>query len=216
MFTIAPGQLLEGGTAPAGNGFGFMYVGANGSVRMLGELPDGTGFSASSWVTTGSTVSIYATPYPKRTGVITGTMSFANVPGVSDCAGTLLWESPGTKNYPGGFEIEAQFTGSIVNISSDGLVNDRVKLQASGGELKTDFAADVVLRPQAALGTMLAGSGANVQLAVSPGTDVFYGAFEDTTSKKWQTFTGVLLPKSRTGAGYYLERGTSGAVSIRY
>jgi len=53
-------------------------------------------------------------------------------------------------------------------------------------------------------------------LVLGPIGDAFSGSFKDPVTNKMDPFVGVLLPKSRTGAGLFLSDGLSGAVEIQY
>jgi hypothetical protein len=56
----------------------------------------------------------------------------------------------------------------------------------------------------------------DLHLTIDSAADTFSGSFEDSTTHKTHSFAGMLLPKSRTGAGYFLSGGQSGSVNIGY
>jgi hypothetical protein len=218
-FTISPGVALESGTAPAGIGFGYMDVLPTGAVSLVGELPDGKSFATSSWITSGSSVPIYAPLYQSAGGGMEGTLVFRNVPDVSDCDGTLVWTSPSNKShspYAGGFELSAQFQATRFNANIAGLNHDSVSFNATGGDLQANFLQDITVTPIASVIPIFGGNASQIHLSIAPMADVFFGSFEDATTHSMRSFTGILRPKSRTGAGLFLSDGLSGSVDIEY
>ncbi len=214
-FIISPGQVLSSGSAPEGTGYGDMYVRTRGTVSLLGRLPDGTYFSAESSITSGSSVPVYVhmgrSPY---TG-FAGTLYFQDVPNVSDCSGTTYWAkaAKADSHYPDGFETTAQFVACGYNRVIGGLDRDVATFTASGSDLQANVTADITLTPQ---GNLYRGAADKVHLTLRRSEDIFFGSFEDTTTQLRHPFAGVLLPKSRTGAGIFFSEGLSGTVTIQY
>jgi hypothetical protein len=216
-FTIS----ASGGTGdvPQGTGFGFMYVEGGGAVSLVGQLGDGTSFSTASAITSGSSVSVYADPYGSAGGGVSGTLVFQDVPEVSDCAGTLTWIRPArgsSSPYAGGFTTSAQFVAARFDPAIDGLNHDDASFVASGADLQANFTASVTLRSDGGAFSLFGGNATNVHLSILPGGDLFFGSFEDGTTHAMHAFTGVLLPKSRTGAGFFFSGGVSGSVNLGY
>jgi len=216
-FTISASS--GSGDVPEGTGFGYMYVQAGGVVSLVGELGDGTSFSTASTITSGSSVPVYASLYKSAAGGIAGTLDFQDVPDVSDCAGTLSWSRPArgsSSPYAQGFTASAQFVAARFDPAIDGLNQDDASFVASGADLQANFTASVTLRPDGGAFSLFGGNATNVHLSILPGGDFFFGSFEDGTTHTMHAFTGVLLPKSRTGAGFFFSDGLSGSVNIGY
>lgn len=218
-YPFAINATPPGDGVPEGSGFGYMYVRANGAVSLSGMLADGMRFAASLRITSGTSVAIYANPYKTAGSGISGSVYFADVPGVSDCAGTLYWSlAPGKAGLPysQGFNTPANFVGAAANAVIGGLNQDSVSFDASGADLQADFVTNVTLHTKGNGLGLTDGKTAALSLSILPVNDYFFGTFTDSTTNKRSLFGGVLLPKSRTGEGFFISQGLSGAVDIQY
>jgi hypothetical protein len=218
-FTISPSPALATGTVPEGVGFGRMQVRSSGEVSITGTLADGASFSTLSSVTSGTSIPIYIDLYKPAAGSIGGTIVFNEIPGVSDCQGTLVWTKPAIRKdaqYPQGFQLSAQVEAVRCDSAITGLNGDEVSFSASGAGLQTAFSANVTLKDGVPSRSMFGANTTNLHLAIDPAADTFFGSFEDSTTHKTYSFSGTLLPKSRTGAGFFLSGGQSGSVNIGY
>jgi hypothetical protein len=218
-FTISPSQSPAPASDPDGSGYGTMQVRSTGEVSITGKLADGTNFSTSSWVTSGTSVPIYIDLYKPAGGSIGGTVFFDEIPGVSDCQGTLVWTklfAPLSPLYPNGYQLSTQFEASRFDSLITGLNQDNVSFGAAGANLQTPFSANVTLKAGVPSISMFGANTRNLHLAIDPAADTFFGSFKDPATQKVHSFSGMLLPESRTGAGFFLSGGQSGSVSIGY
>ncbi len=214
-FIISPGELIGSGSGPEGTGYGDMYVRESGVVSIAGRLPDGQRFSTESFVTSGTSVPVYAHLHGGPAAGIAGVLVFQDVPNVSDCHGTLYWYEPpqATAHYPDGFELATQYVSTQYNRVIGGLYHNVVTFTASGADLQSTFSTNITLIPY---GNLYYGDADTVHLVLARSRDRFYGHFEDPTTHLRHTFDGVLLVKSRTGAGLFVSQGLGGTVSIQY
>ncbi len=215
-FTIATSPAPN---VPGGTGYGFLYVRSSGAATLSGQLADGTGFTAASVVTSGSAVPVFANPYGLQGGGLAGTLYFQSVPSVSDATGTLSWTRPVTQAvvpYADGFSTSTSFVADLLDPAITGLKKDHVSLVASGADLTSNLSATITLAGSGTVLPIESGRAANVQLFLVPVANVFYGSFVDSTTHAPRDFSGVLLPDSRTGAGYFISNGQSGSVNISY
>jgi hypothetical protein len=152
-------------------------------------------------------------------GGVGGTLVFRDISQVSDCDGTLYWLKPPTQShsaYSQGFDLAVKFQATQFNPVIGGLTRDAASLDASGANLESDFSSSVTLEPNFPAVHFFGGEARNLRLAIRPGTDSFLGSFKDSTTGAMRSFTGVILPKSRSGAGYFFAGGLSGSVNIEY
>jgi hypothetical protein len=219
-FAIDAVASTSTGNVPEGSGIGYIYVRPSGAVAIVGELGDGTSFSTSSAVTSGSSIPVYVNLYKSAAGELAGTLVIQDVPGVSDCAGALSWNRPASANsksaYAQGFETGAELTADKLDPFIDSLNGESVSFDASGADLGTDFDANVTIKGRGGFIPVLQGRETGIHMTVVPIADVFFGSFLDSTTNKMRPFTGVLLPKSRTAAGLFFSGGLSGSVSLEY
>ena len=101
-----------------GGGYSQLTLKKSGALTLLGVLPDGTKFSASSALTDSRTAAIYApiaSTNPK--GTIAGEFAFADLTS-SDLTGELVWSKPAQKKATGinhgGVDTVVTMNGSIV------------------------------------------------------------------------------------------------------
>lgn len=214
-FTISPGELVDSGSAPEGTGYGDMYVRSSGMVSLVGRLPDGTRFATDSALTSGSSIPVYLHIGDSPDTGIAGTLVFQDVPNVSDCNGTIYWAKPAKPNshFPAGFELATVFRAARFNAVIGDLDHDVASFTASGADLASAVSASVTLAPD---GNLYHGYDDKVGLTISRSKDTFFGSFEDPTTHLRHQFDGVILPKTRTGAGIFFSQGLSGTVTIKY
>ncbi len=213
-FTIGPGELLRQGWAPEGAGYGFMYVSQDGKVLLDGQLPDGSSFQAHSAITSGSSIPIYLNKGDGANSGIAGILVFNDIPNVSDCAGTIYWARPSSVDYPVGFETATTFTAAAYTPAISGLNGDTVHFAATGADLAgTTYSEDIPVHVHDGLAT---GAAHGVKLSIDSAGNTFHGVFQDPFFPAKREFNGVLLPKSRTGAGLFKANGLTDTVTIRY
>jgi hypothetical protein len=219
-FTISPIPDTEAINTPQGIGFGYMYVRPSGAVLIVGRLGDGAEFSTASTIS-GTSVPVYANLYHSSGGVLAGILNFQDIPNVSDCAGTLYWSRPAINSsslYSAGFQTSTQFAAAQFNPFISELNDDAVRVDVTQYD-GSEFATDVTLHYRNGFIPVYEGEGSGngpLILSLAPIGDAFSGIFLDPWTDKWATFSGILLPKSRTGAGMFFSDGRSGSVNIQY
>lgn len=212
-YIMSPGQVIGSGSAPEGTGYGDMYVRSNGEVSLVGRLPDGSAFSTATLITSGSFATIYRHMGAGVNSGVAGTLVFEDVPDVSDCSGTLYWAKPASARYPGGFEMATQFTASAYDKVIGGLDGATVSFSASGADLVTPLTTNITMRSD---GNLDGGSADGVHLIIERSQNRFRGEFENPVTHELTEIRGVLLTKSRSGAGLFVSHGVSGTVTIQY
>lgn len=116
---IGPDPLLEGTSAPEGSGFLSLKIAPTGSVRVLGKVADGTGFSSSTPLGGDARVLIYSRLYAPADGFVQGFITIApDVDNGSTCEGSLRWVQPfgaakASGLFPDGFNAECPVSGGI-------------------------------------------------------------------------------------------------------
>jgi len=214
-FIIGPGTLVESGSAPEGTGYGRMYVHARGDVSLTGKLPDGTRFATSSSIVSGSSIPVYVHMGALPNTGVAGTLVLQDVPNQSDCHGTLYWAvAPRTpSHYPAGFELATQFEAAARNRSIGGFAGDTVTFTATGADLQAPVTASIKL---AETGDLEHGNANSVFLDIDRTRNTLGGNFVNPVTHERRSFRGVLLAKSRAGAGLFFGGGLSGTVEISY
>ena len=198
---------------PEGTGYGDMTVHANGLVTIVGRLPDGTAFATESLVTSGSNVPIYIHMGTSLLGGLGGTLTFEDIPNTSDCDGVLFWTKAPNAKFPDGFRLPTEFQASQFDRVIGGLNGDVVSFEAIGDDLAKPVTASIPLTLD---GNLDLGASDKVHLTISRTKNTFFGSFVDTKTNLRRPFAGVILTKSRTGAGLFFSEGSSGTVMFNY
>jgi hypothetical protein len=193
-----PGQLAT----PQGHGFGVATVKADGSVRWVGVLGDGTTLSQSGVISKTGEWPFHALPYKGR-GVLTGALHFRAVAGASDLDGTLAWIKPAiagsTITYPEGFTRQIPLIGARY---------DRT-VAVSGGTL-TYGEGNLGIIPAPVPFSGLAGkfsaapvvSGFSFQVA--PASGLFKGTLLTAAGPRSIKFQGIIFQKTERGYGLFI------------
>ena len=221
-------------TIPAGTGFARLTVGESGNVSIAGSLADGTAFSDGIYLTGSGTpfvnqIPVYLSlPYGVK-GSLTGTLTFENVPDISDCDGALQWVKPTQLKgalYRDGFTTSLSAAGSRYIAPSAGALALGLAATVPNALIElneTDFA-----QPLEKLVTVTIGSAAHtdsitvfntaadhLSLVIKTSNAAISGTFTHPTSGKTVKIQGILLPKQNIAAGYFLGPTQSGALSLQ-
>jgi hypothetical protein len=207
---LVPGQ---GGdvSAPAGNGFGTVYVGPAGTAHFAGRLADGTVVSQGAQVSKNGLWPLYV-PLYLGNGSILSWLAFTNQAG-SDFKGALSWirsSNPKAHYYPGGFTNDFNTVGSayLPPVRTNILNLTAARLKFSGGDLANSFTNFLTLGLDS---TVKPGSNhLAMTFVLSSGT--YFGTVKDPSSGKTWPFRGAVLQKMNAGYGYLLGTNQSSAV----
>lgn len=214
---------FPGGGYPQGDGYALLTVKADGSVRFLGRLGDGTAISQSGALTADGRFAIYLPLYGGR-GTLSGWVDFQPVDDVSDFNGTLHWSKPGAVGgplYAAGFDMEVDLMGSrflpplsgrrILNLEN-GIANSVLLLGEGNLDAPMNFAATLdtknLLQAAAPASTAL-------KFTIAPASGLFTGTFMHPGTKKATPFSGVVFQKQNLATGVFTGSSKSGYVSLR-
>ena len=196
-------------TLPAGNGFGSLTVGRNGSVRFAGQLGDGRAVSAGSKVSKNHTWPVAAVPYDNG-GALNGWVAFRAVPQTSDADGSLHWlrpRKPGAGMFAAGFEGDVDFIAARYARPGAGALI--LGLPAGSGNARMVFDGAGLAQPGARTMTVGADQGVTLtgagkfRFSLDLSTGLFAGSLNDAgTGGKWK-FSGALLNDTGLGLGLF-------------
>ena len=215
-------------TYPQGDGTATLTLGATGTVKLMGNLADGTPFTSSFPLRTDSTAPVYVALYKKQ-GLLVGNLAFANLAD-SDVAGTdLLWVRPAQTSaryyragWASGIRLDALGTKHIAPAAFDfgqganDLINGNANLVFTDGLLPATINHPVNV--SATTGGINALSAA-YSGTLTGSTGIINGSFEGGA------YRAVLINKgaNKGGFGYFLSSvplvvgasGESGGVSLQ-
>jgi PKD repeat protein len=199
-------------TLPAGDGYGTVAVDKAGRIRFSGSLADGTKLSQVVPVSKHGDWPFYASLYGSQ-GSILGWLAF----GTNDLGGSMVWIKPNVphgKYYPDGFATGVQAFGlsytpplrgnNILTIAEGSLV-------LSGGNLVQAFTNRFTM---GANNRVTGPPGSKLGLTFTPSTGLFRGTVLNPATSKPTSFNGVVLQKTNTGRGFFLDSNLSGKVSL--
>jgi len=198
--------------APLGTGYGTVTVGKDGSAKLAGSLPDGTGVTASSFLSKDGVWPVYASLYANK-GLIMGSLNFADLEDISDFDGPLTWMRPADAKaamFKPGFLTETDAVGSrfvkpTVNKRLFPLANfgGNSLLFLNDGGLTTDLTRLVTLSASNKAIVPLQDADAST-LVPAPTTGLFTGGFLHPVLQKATPIKGAVLQKQQLTAGYFL------------
>ena len=130
----------DGATHPQGDGWGVMSIATSGKIKFAGQLGDGTKLSLGGIVSKDGTWQIFKELYrTKPKGTFGGTVTFRDIPNVSDFDGNMHWlkrEYVKDKLYPAGFEVDVKLIGSNFDRP---FPTERVLTQLASGDNNADW-----------------------------------------------------------------------------
>jgi hypothetical protein len=212
---MLPGSSMTG--APDADGWGTLNVSTGGSGLASGSLPDGTRFRYKAPISRNGAWPLYAPLYLTK-GSLIGWLHFDTNAPLDDVSGLVAWfrpAQPGAQYYPAGFTNVSLLTGSryVAPASS----TDRVLamtngvLSLSGGNLSQVWVNDFVLEANNYVSNA---SSNKLTVIISLSSGLFQGTFLDTGASRTVSFSGALLQKSTSGAGFFLGTDQAGRVQI--
>ncbi|MGV3531504.1 MAG: CAP domain-containing protein [Chthoniobacteraceae bacterium] len=220
-YTVAiPRSSEEAAEAvPAGDGYGTLVVKPSGQARLVGSLPDGTGFSVAATFDEGGAAAIYAPLYAKR-GAIAGTLRVSETE-ESDMAGEVLWSKPQTSGgHAAEFATIAPVVASRYQAPNAGETalgltpgENNVALWLEAGGLTQPVTQPLTLDGRNRIrlsNAKLAG----MRVKLNAATGVFSGSFVHPVTGASTRMAGAILQKQNAGFGYFLGENESGFTSL--
>jgi hypothetical protein len=205
-------RLSPGDAAlPAGSGFATLSVTENGRARWVGELADGTPWSASGRVTDHLAVPLYSSLYTGG-GSLSGLFSFAKTLGVRAFS-ELLWTRP--ELAVPGFEGTTQMLASPYTPPAAGtpVLNLPVgRLILDGGELAAPIGKTISLGNDNVF-LINDGAGEEITLSIDPATGLMDGSFLHPTGGSTK-LRGIVDQLDNSAAGYFLGPQTGGSLVV--
>ena len=202
---------------PGGNGFGTGALGQAGGLNLSGVLGDGTEFSTSATLTRLSRWPLYVTLLGGRS-VLLGWLSFnQNQPGNLD--GSLQYiRSPDAlaPTYPAGFSNQVAFMASRYSSPINGaraLTWVYGLAVVNGADLLPGITNLVKLTPDNTLNVIDA-NGSALQLSFNPNTGLVSGSFVDLWAGTTNALSGVVLKRSDSIGGQFLQGNLAGSLTV--
>ncbi len=207
---------------PQGDGFALLTIGIDGSVRLSGQLCDGTPISQSGKLTNDGRFPVYV-PLYKGKGLLSGWIDFQPVNTVSDFNGTLEWTKavlPGDAFYSAGFDCVVDIMGS--RYTPPGATTKLLNLESKQGNAFVAIGEGNLSAPLS-LGITIDSSSRASTAAAVPGsfslsfvttTGLFRGSFLHPAMAKKVGFTGVVFQKQNLGLGLFKGTDKAGYINI--
>ncbi len=198
--------------APLGTSFGTVTIGKDGSAKLVGTLADGSpGFTTSSFLSKDGLWPLYASLYA-NTGVLLGTLAFADLEDISDFDGPLTWFKPANSKaaaFKDAFLTEVDGLGS--RFTKPALNTRLFPLANLGGNSLLHLTQGGLLTDLARLTTLSAANKAVIPLQDAdaaaltpvPTTGLLSGAFLHPQLQKSVKFSGVVFQKQDLAAGFF-------------
>jgi len=230
---IEPDPLLEGTGAPEGTGFLSLKIAPTGSVRVLGKVADGTGFSSSTLLGGDARVLIYSRLYAPADGFVQGFLTITpDVDNGGTCEGSLRWVQPfgaakATGLFPDGLNAECPVSGGIyvpgyrtfdgeffeefTPLGYNEALLSLVKGEFGDAALEQEF--DITYK--CAVRLISADPAEKLKLAVKNKTGFFSGSLNAAGhTSPTKKFFGAIIGQEGVGEGFFTSKTESGAVSI--
>ena len=206
-YTIRIAGSGDGSQSPGGDGFATATVDANGKVKLLGKLADGTPFSFGTALSRSGAWPFFVATHRGK-GVAMGWMRCASPPDIADASVTWVRPVlPTARYYPNGFTANSRVSGSAY--TNGAFAFTAALVIASGGGLTTPVTNHLALAPD---GRYTAADPSQASLKLNANSGAFTGSFiSGGTSIR---FEGVMLPKQNAGAGYFPGASSVGSIRV--
>jgi uncharacterized repeat protein (TIGR03803 family) len=213
---------------PIGIGYATLTVTKLGTATLTGRLADGRPFTDALLITDGTgsadTVQVYISLPYHVAGLLAGTLTFKDEPGISDLDGTLSWIRPQQVGsaialFQGGFSLDTTAIGSLYALSkgAPALAVSTASPNATITLDETGWSAPIVKQVTVATNNKVTinNPGADkLALVISAPGGAFSGSFIDPATGKRQAFTGLLFQKQTGAGGYFVNTTESGLISL--
>ncbi len=214
-YTMAmPGATNEL-NAPQGSGYGTILIKANGALRFVGALADGTKVSDSAVVGDTGLWPFYVLLY-RKTGSAVGWVEFARG-SASDLSGMISWIRPaqiGSPYYPAGFAVDVPASGSVFTpppVGTRVVSFNRGTLTLTGGNLDAPVTVPALLDE---LNRITFPGGEAVTLKANPRDGRIVGTYLPGGSTKPGKLFGVVDQKMDAAIGFFLGTNQGGAFRL--
>jgi len=210
-------------TEPDGDGYATMAIASAGTVSANGALGDGQPFGFASFLSADGEFWVYATPYPRVGGIVSGRIAFENLDGVSDFHGPLRWSKQANTRasvYPGSFDVARTLIGSaytpppagtrVLSSLANQHANARVTLV--GGNLAGGSAMKTV--SWNALNAIRHYGPETLTATVKGANGLVSGVYIDRSVPLSVRFGGVAFQKQQLVSGAFVGTAASGSVRI--
>jgi uncharacterized protein (DUF2147 family) len=212
---ILPGQD-DGDAGPEGDGFGTIKIDGNGGATLAGTLADGTKISFKAPLSMHGQCPVYV-PLYSGYGSILSWLTVTNRP-MDDITGLLSWIRPAqikAKYYAGGFTNETTAIGSAylrpVPTTTPVIAVSAPAVAFTGGNLANPFANAIAVGASSKVFNL---STNKLSLSIATASGLFKGSVTDPSSGKSFSFSGALLQKQNSGAGFLLGTNRSSQVAL--
>jgi cyclophilin family peptidyl-prolyl cis-trans isomerase len=214
-FAITPPVSVNQLT-PAGYGYGACTIDSLGKLTFNGRLGDGQVFSGSAPVTRLRHWPLYVNLLNGR-GVLLGWLGGGSTNGAGNLDGTLHWiKGPNVADatYPGGFSNQVVFLGSRYQPPVGERVLDWVHgLAVINGQFQLGISNLVKLSTLNTLDT-LPPDPAAITWTLDPANGIVTGSFLDQWSGTTRALRGVVLKRTQSVLGQFVDRGTVGNLQL--
>jgi hypothetical protein len=207
--------------SPQGNGFGILTVSTAGKTRVAGSLADGTKFSQAAGISKTGVWPFYVSTL-RRSGSISGPITFRDQTDVSDLDGTVNWfraPNPRAKIFADGFTTQTTLLGSTYfrptgePVLTVPPVEQNVVVNFGEGDLDSELQKPATLE----LNNRLVVPDSNdekLRLSITSSSGAFRGSFVHPVTGRRTFHSGVVFQKQNLAEGYFLGTEQSGFVSV--
>jgi hypothetical protein len=209
---VIPGSA-DNPSLPAGDSFSTVRVSSSGQATAAIALADNTKVTQSATISADGSWPLYATVGGGQ-GSIIGWLIFVDRTS-DDVSGVVNWMKSANSHsryYPGGFGLETVATASRYEAPSHGgqVINaSNVTVTFSGGNLASDISIPVAINSKG-----VKDSSNSLKMTISPSNGRFSGSVKDPSTSKSLPFSGVVLQKSSSGAGFLLGTNQTSRVEL--
>jgi hypothetical protein len=206
-------------TVPQGDGFAAAKVSRSGVTVFVGQLADGTSFSASGRLSRSGTLPIFVLLY-KKSGVFAGTLNFNGSSGID---GQFHWERPAMPEsaaFPNGFTTANMAVGAhyapprpgepVVRVAAS--INN-ARLELGDGGFSNPVGQPATLSPDNSL-IVNAPALSGLSVVIKSSTGQFHGGFIHPETGSPTTFRGIVVQRENAGFGFFLANGSSGYATL--
>lgn len=210
-------------TEPDGDGYASLGIAPAGTVAAKGALGDGQPFAFASFLSTDGEFWIYAAPYGKIAGLVSGRIAFEDVNLVSDFHGPIRWSKGANAKatvYPGSFAVARTLIGSIYTPPAPGdrvlssLPNQEANARTSlvGGNLAGGDTMKTV--SWNALDVIRHYGPETLTAGVNRANGLVSGIYVDRTVPVAIRFGGVAFQKQQLVSGTFIGTAASGSLRV--
>jgi hypothetical protein len=220
---LMPATSTVATNLPEGYGYGTATVSTLGVIKATGKTGDGVAFTTSGFLTIENQWHLFQLLYASK-GQMAGTLTFRDLPDISDLDGTLNWAKnpdPKAKSYPLGFSQTPVLVGSLY---TPPLKGQRALAELADQHFNAHLSLTGEVLPGGGLGKTLSWLNTNALTYFGPEkltatttatTGIMAGSYSDPITKLTVPFTGAAFQKQGLAAGNFLYNNKSGYLFIK-